>query len=819
MTMRGGFMGVKLIIPFILLGAAAAPATLDERKLVDGTEIRDVRFEKGRFRDGAGFIEGNDNNISFVDRIAAGDFTIKSRLWLRDLNESYAHFKIDDNFFCFDSAKQTFHVNGPKFGGPQIRRVAEAAKYIKRSEAFEFEIRRRSGKMQIFIDNQQVYATEYGDSPVGFVGFFCSKNTLRIYNWSISGNFEETPREQKPDAQNQAQFQNRVDTAIDNGIRYLLNYQCRDGSWGYHASMFPGGQTALCAYTLMKCGIPTSHPALQRAFAYLDQLEPIETYTLACLLMAYEAAQNVNYKPRMQQLLNTLVGANERGLWSYPYTWNDPWRAEKGLIDLSNTQFAVLGMRAAHKAGIDVPAALWKQVLESGLKFQETIRIVDASGPARKEGATGTGKIPIGGFSYRAGEGAFGSMTAAGICVIKIGTESLGKTLSAAQLRTLQNSIDAGVNWLAENFTVSANPKHGDWVYYYLYGLERVGAFLKIEKIGEHDWYREGAAWLLGKQGNDGAWSEYDHAEADTCFALLFLKRATAAVITGNDTKAPKDLYISEAPANAVNMRATGNNKLRAWISGFGDAAKKQYGAGAIGGLRVARVDYIIDGKIVQSVPGNPSKPWRDEKFLLEYEFFTTGKHKVSAAAQLVDPAAPAEEKEPTIAIYASGFEVNVESVLNDWMLPAARSRSRNLMLTIGKTTTASSQANGGETPPRASDGLESSRWLFAANDAHPALTIELQSTVKANTIVLSQAYNKPASAGLFDKITQVEIVINNQKPQRFDLDPDDMKPTAIPLGKIFTITRIEVRVVARVKNGAQPGIGGFSEITLENRK
>ncbi|MBI3819089.1 MAG: hypothetical protein HY286_10395 [Planctomycetes bacterium] len=799
---------------------AAHAARVDERKLVDGVEIRDIKFEKGRFADGNGYIEGySGNTVAFTQRIGKGDFTIKATLWLRDLNGSYPFFRLDDNYFCFDSAAASLHVNGSKFGGPAVKKIGEASKFITKSQTFAFEIRRRNGKVQIFLSNQPVYAADYGDGPIDYAGFGVGNNVLRIHSWSIAANIEEVAPVEAPKGPSASEFQNRVDNAIDRGIKYLLNYQCRDGSWGYHAYFFPAGETALCAYTLLKCGIPASHPALQRAFAYLDGIEPAETYVVSCMLSAYEATGNPAYKAKIQQLSGILTGYNERGLWSYPNSWGSPWRAEKGLIDLSNTQFAVLGLRAAHKGGVDIPAALWKQIIESALKFQEIPRIMDASGSPKTDGTTTTGKIQVAGFSYRAGEGAYGSMTAAGICILKIALENVKSSLSSAQVRTVQNAIDSGVNWLAENFTITSNPKKGDWVYYYLYGLERVGAFLKIDKIGEHDWYREGADWLISKQGNDGAWAESDHAEADTCFALLFLRRASAPIITGNDTLPPKDVYISESPTNDLSMRASGRNRLKIWISGFGENAKKQYGGGNIGGLRIAKIEYFIDGKTAGEIQGNPAKAWVDEKYAFEHEFTTTGKHKVSARAHLVEPGAADDDKNPTVYLYSTGFELNVESVLAGWMLAAARARARNVMLNIGKTVNASSSANGGETPPRAADGLESSRWLFAANDARPTLTIELQNSIKANTLVFTQAFNKPASGGLFDKITQVEIVINNNKPFKADLDADDAKPTAVSLGRVFTITRIEVRVVARVKNASQPGIGGFSEVTLEMRK
>ncbi|MCC6416766.1 MAG: hypothetical protein IT429_00790, partial [Gemmataceae bacterium] len=70
-------------------------------------------------------------------------------------------------------------------------------------------------------------------------------------------------------------------------------------------------------------------------------------------------------------------------------------------------------------------------------------------------------------------------------------------------------------------------------VYYLLWTLERMAVVYGLKTIGGKDWYRWGAEILLAHQGGDGSWSggEYTKTapEADTCFALLFLKRSNVA--------------------------------------------------------------------------------------------------------------------------------------------------------------------------------------------------------------------------------------------------------------------------------------------------
>jgi hypothetical protein len=65
---------------------------------------------------------------------------------------------------------------------------------------------------------------------------------------------------------------------------------------------------------------------------------------------------------------------------------------------------------------------------------------------------------------------------------------------------------------------------------YFLWSVERVAVLYDLPAIGERDWYRWGAEPLLASQQRGGYWerSAYPGSTdtADTCFALLFLKRA-----------------------------------------------------------------------------------------------------------------------------------------------------------------------------------------------------------------------------------------------------------------------------------------------------
>lgn len=78
---------------------------------------------------------------------------------------------------------------------------------------------------------------------------------------------------------------------------------------------------------------------------------------------------------------------------------------------------------------------------------------------------------------------------------------------------------------------------------YFLWTLERVAVAYDLKTIGGKDWYAWGAPILLAHQGADGSWREAHGAVPDTCFALLFLKRANVAI---DLTARLQDLAISK---------------------------------------------------------------------------------------------------------------------------------------------------------------------------------------------------------------------------------------------------------------------------------
>src|SRR5262249_22706513 len=135
----------------------------------------------------------------------------------------------------------------------------------------------------------------------------------------------------------------------------------------------------------------------------------------------------------------------------------------------------------------------------------------------------------------------YGSMTVGAVGALCIYDYYMG-----IQYKT-DNNVLKGLDWLGKNFDVTKNPNKTQFAYlYYLYGLERVGMLYGTDKMGPHEWYPEGANHLLSTQIN-GTWGGDKFAtQANTCFAILFLRRGTmplkppAAVATGGPADAPR---------------------------------------------------------------------------------------------------------------------------------------------------------------------------------------------------------------------------------------------------------------------------------------
>lgn len=324
----------------------------------------------------------------------------------------------------------------------------------------------------------------------------------------------------------------RADAAIKKGVEALKAQQKDDGTWTYNNNnIYPVGVTGLAVYTLLKCDAKIDDKAVLRGLEVLLTKDPEGTYSASLVAMALATmvekvraqkkttAAMPRIQSRLQEIVDILIASQKTtGGWSYDIKLKTgtgvqaPPAAGQDRYDFSNTQFAVLGLRAGANAGARVPRTTWERSLALYEKHQN-----DKDGGWPYIGET-SGHHGIAPSSM--------AMTAAGAYGWMICKTSIDEKLAPDSLR-VQERVTRALDYLAKNWKVYATGLAD--AYYWLYSVERMGMAGRIDRIGEHDWYVEGATWLLVRQKPDGLWVGNYGATVDTCLALLFLKRAYIA--------------------------------------------------------------------------------------------------------------------------------------------------------------------------------------------------------------------------------------------------------------------------------------------------
>ncbi len=343
-----------------------------------------------------------------------------------------------------------------------------------------------------------------------------------------------------------------VERAIRDGVKYLIKRQNDNGSWPDSDARAHAGTTGLAALALLTAGEKADSVPVSRALTFLQQFRPTDlnsTYSVSLQTMVFAQADPDRFRIAIAGNVAWLEKAqikpgDQGGQAHWPGTWT--YELNKGTPgDNSNSQYALLGLNAAAEVGVPIKPEVWALARQ----YWELAQRGD------------------GGWSYmpQAGDPTSGSMTCAGVSSLIItglkryeGQEVL---LPNGQIRNcgkggINPNLQRGIDWLSGHFRVSENfPKNQTWKYYYLYGLERAGRLSGLRYFGDHDWYREGAEFLVHtdqRDGIEGFWTGRDATERDpivaTSFSLLFLAKGRAPVVMnklrhgpGNDWNNDRD--------------------------------------------------------------------------------------------------------------------------------------------------------------------------------------------------------------------------------------------------------------------------------------
>ncbi len=427
-----------------------------------------------------------------------------------------------------------------------------------------------------------------------------------------------------------------VDRAVERGVGYLKAQQNADGTWPRPEI----GATALAGLTLLECGVPVNDPAVQKAADAVRRasVNLTHTYSLALSVLFLDRLGDPADVPLIESMtVRLMAGQDANGGWTYQcpnvsdaevrrltnllnqraelVAGKDPPRAAAGkrtvrdlpqeiqqqlqLInqqgggadlrrggdDNSNTQFAILALWVARRHGLPTEPA----IARINQRFRGS-------------------QNPDGGWDYRSGGVAAGrrgggrstaTMTCAGLLGLAVAygvnneaaikTDAKGKEPAQPARPQLDPTKDGAVRaGLLALSTVIGQPA-GDQrgrplpvihqngrMYYFLWSLERVAVAYGLPTIGNKDWYAWGAEILVANQNGDGSWEGEFGGDADTCFALLFLKRANLARDLSANLKGsfqdPGEATLKAGGVGGEDLLSNMAGRSKLDLSGDGDA-------------------------------------------------------------------------------------------------------------------------------------------------------------------------------------------------------------------------------------------------------
>ncbi|MFH0946035.1 MAG: prenyltransferase/squalene oxidase repeat-containing protein [Planctomycetota bacterium] len=355
-----------------------------------------------------------------------------------------------------------------------------------------------------------------------------------------------------PEEEETLDLRDRVNQAIFQGVS-CLRAQEDQLEAGLFEPEYPGGATCLAYYTLLMCGVSPDDPFALRLEQQVVAIsrEVSHTYTLSLALLGLMSGNREDHGATIALLIARLEAGQFRqengGAWGYTLPAGHTgetgrqrrhavahWAAPDGWWDNSNSQYAILALRAAVDFGYAVDPKVFERAAEHFLEEQKS----------------------NGGFGYSSTHrpqpyismtaGAAGSLA---MCADLVAAGASGRSLA----HRIRLRLGRAERWLGHHlsFPCADSP----WPYYAAYSVERFGHYAQLDSCGQLDWYREGAEWLIAVQAEDGSWSSarsLPRARAgaargerarknrvrpqalpaggslvDTCFALLFLRRSS----------------------------------------------------------------------------------------------------------------------------------------------------------------------------------------------------------------------------------------------------------------------------------------------------
>jgi hypothetical protein len=325
-------------------------------------------------------------------------------------------------------------------------------------------------------------------------------------------------------------------------------------------SSIAAGRLLLAAYALLKVGRPVNHPIVVSAIEFIlkDQDPEAEMYKpefeekgvydagLAIMLLA--EVDPKKHLPTMEKIVKYFVDRQlPDGAWTYP---------KETVGDTSMTQYAILGLWAAQRSGVDVPIEVWNKAAQWHIKTQMgdggfSYHPGTTHGPERgasthnlTNAAGGSllicrlnmyPALPMLGSNKKVKKKPkkFGVLEDvdpnAGKSEVQVARAAIKGLVSASQI---ENSAKRALGWMNARFVNETPSGHKSYFYY---TIERFASLAGVQKISGNEWYPYYLGVLQRKQKPDGSWHTHSGPANGTSLALLFLARATGKILKPAD--------------------------------------------------------------------------------------------------------------------------------------------------------------------------------------------------------------------------------------------------------------------------------------------
>jgi hypothetical protein len=350
-----------------------------------------------------------------------------------------------------------------------------------------------------------------------------------------------------------------VQPAVDKGVKYLKNRVMTIGfAHGVPEPTRMGGEilpgvAALIGLTLLETGSDKDDPEILRVAEIIrgHAKNMKQIYVLSTSLFFLNRWNEVKkLSPADRKLaqslsLRIISGQLSTGVWPYSGFVLGPPQEERmlaalekgeyrpssgGAYSVSNSQFAMLALWGARHHGVPV---------------KDTLLLTASHFNGNQQ--------PDGHWIYSDAEPGFlwTTSTVAGLISLAIEKALLqDKEFAGSPAKDdpkgQRADIDRGFQFVAKSIgrkkgdpggsaaahyrgTIFGADAWGDL--YFLWSVERLGVIYRRETFAKDgiNWYDWGYKIVLQQQRNDGSWNDKHGPLVDTCFALLFLKRANIA--------------------------------------------------------------------------------------------------------------------------------------------------------------------------------------------------------------------------------------------------------------------------------------------------